>query len=47
VNVEGQLRTRDEFSYVLTVIGCQYTDEVLAQLRVMPVTIRLRTPGSS
>jgi D-3-phosphoglycerate dehydrogenase len=44
VNVEGQLlRTRDEFGYVLTDIGCQYSDDVLAQLRSMPVTIRLRT----
>jgi D-3-phosphoglycerate dehydrogenase len=44
VNVEGQLlRTRDEFGYVLTDIGCQYSDDVLAELRAMPVTIRLRT----
>ncbi len=44
VNVEGQLlRTRDEFGYVLTDIGCQYSDDVLAELRSMPVTIRLRT----
>jgi D-3-phosphoglycerate dehydrogenase len=47
VNVEGQLlRTRDEFGYVLTDIGCQYADDVLAQLRAMPVTIRLRTLGT-
>ncbi len=47
VNVEGQLlRTRDEFGYVLTDIGCQYTDDVLAELRAMPVTIRLRTLGA-
>jgi D-3-phosphoglycerate dehydrogenase / 2-oxoglutarate reductase len=44
VNVEGQLlRTRDEYGYVLTDIGCQYSDDVLAELRAMPVTIRLRT----
>jgi len=44
VNVEGQLlRTRDEYGYVLTDIGCQYGEDVLAELRAMPVTIRLRT----
>jgi D-3-phosphoglycerate dehydrogenase / 2-oxoglutarate reductase len=44
VNVEGQmLRTRDEYGYVLTDIGCQYSEDVLAELRAMPVTIRLRT----
>jgi D-3-phosphoglycerate dehydrogenase len=44
VNVEGQLlRTRDEFGYVLTDIGSEYSDDVLAELRSMPVTIRLRT----
>jgi D-3-phosphoglycerate dehydrogenase / 2-oxoglutarate reductase len=44
VNVEGQLlRTRDEFGYVITDIGTQYSDEVLDQLRAMDVTIRLRT----
>ena len=44
VNVEGQLlRTRDEFGYVPTDIGCQYTQDVLAELTAMPVTIRLRT----
>jgi len=44
VNVEGQLlRTRDEYGYVLTDISCQYGDDVLAELRAMPVTIRLRT----
>src|SRR5580658_475062 len=44
VNVEGQLlRTRDEFGYVLTDIGTQYSDEVLDELRAMDVTIRLRT----
>jgi D-3-phosphoglycerate dehydrogenase / 2-oxoglutarate reductase len=44
VNVEGQLlRTRDEFGYVLTDIGSAYSEAVLAELRAMPVTIRLRT----
>jgi D-3-phosphoglycerate dehydrogenase len=44
VNVEGQLlRTRDEFGYVVTDIGTEYSDEVLDELRAMEVTIRLRT----
>ena len=44
VTVEGQLlRTRDEFGYVITDIGIEYSDEVLDQLRAMDVTIRLRT----
>jgi D-3-phosphoglycerate dehydrogenase / 2-oxoglutarate reductase len=44
VNVEGQLlRTRDELGYVLTDIGTEYGPDVLAELRAMPVTIRLRT----
>src|SRR3954469_15265819 len=44
VNVEGQLlRTRDEFGYVLTDISAEYSESVLAELRAMPVTIRLRT----
>jgi D-3-phosphoglycerate dehydrogenase / 2-oxoglutarate reductase len=48
VNVEGQLlRTRDEYGYVLTDISSEYSDEVLAELRSMPVTIRLRTLRSS
>ena len=48
VNVEGQLlRTKDEYGYVLTDIGSEYSDEVLAELRAMPVTIRLRTLRSS
>ena len=34
VNVEGQLlRTRDELGYVLTDIGPEYTEDVLAALR--------------
>ena len=48
VNVEGQmLRTREEYGYVLTDIGSEYSDEVLAELRAMPVTIRLRTLRSA
>ena len=44
VNVEGQLlRTRDEYGYVLTDISSEYSEDVLAELRAMPVTIRLRT----
>ncbi len=44
VNVEGQLlRTRDELGYVLTDIGSEYSQDVLAELAAMPVTIRLRT----
>jgi D-3-phosphoglycerate dehydrogenase / 2-oxoglutarate reductase len=44
VNVEGQLLgTRDELGYVLTDIGSEYSEDVLAELRAMPVTIRLRT----
>jgi D-3-phosphoglycerate dehydrogenase len=44
VNVEGQLlRTRDEFGYVLTEIGSEYSEDVLAEPRDMPATIRLRT----
>ena len=44
VNVEGQLlRTRDEYGYVLTDIVPEYSKDVVAELRAMPVTIRLRT----
>ena len=44
INVEGQLLgTRDELGYVLTDIGPAYSEDVLAELRAMPVTIRLRT----
>lgn len=43
VNVEGQLLgTRGEVGYVLTDIGVDYAEDVLAQLRAMPQTIRLR-----
>ena len=44
VNVEGQLlRTRDEYGCVLTDIVPGYSEDVLAELSAMPVTIRLRT----
>ncbi|HLJ99278.1 MAG TPA: ACT domain-containing protein, partial [Streptosporangiaceae bacterium] len=43
VNVEGQLlRTREEWGYLLTDIGTEYSEEVLAELRAMPFTVRLR-----
>ncbi len=43
VNVEGQLLgTRGELGYVLTDIGTDYPDEVLARLRAMTQTIGLR-----
>jgi D-3-phosphoglycerate dehydrogenase / 2-oxoglutarate reductase len=43
-NVEGQLLgTRDDLGYVLTDIGTEYTDGMLARLRDLDVTIRLRT----
>jgi D-3-phosphoglycerate dehydrogenase / 2-oxoglutarate reductase len=43
VNIEGQLlATRGEYGYLLTDIGCDYSDEVLAQLRGMAQTVRLR-----
>jgi D-3-phosphoglycerate dehydrogenase / 2-oxoglutarate reductase len=41
--MQGRLRTRDEFGYVLTEIGSEYSENVLADLRDMPATIRLRT----
>jgi len=48
VNVEGQLlKTKDDYGYVLTDIGTEYSHEVLAELRAMPVTIRLRTLRSA
>jgi D-3-phosphoglycerate dehydrogenase / 2-oxoglutarate reductase len=44
VNVEGQLlRTRDDFGFVLTDIGSEYSDAMLTELRAMPVTISLHT----
>jgi D-3-phosphoglycerate dehydrogenase len=43
VNVEGQLLgTRSELGYVVTDIGTDYPAEVVAQLREMSQTIRLR-----
>ena len=43
VNIEGQyLGTRDEVGYVITDIASDYTDEMLARLRHMDETIRLR-----
>jgi len=43
-NIEGQLLgTRGDLGYVLTDIGTQYTEDMLASLRELPVTIRLRT----
>jgi D-3-phosphoglycerate dehydrogenase len=43
VNVEGQLlSTRGEYGYLLTDIGSDYSDAMLAELRAMPQTIRLR-----
>ncbi|MEN3305466.1 MAG: D-3-phosphoglycerate dehydrogenase / 2-oxoglutarate reductase [Micromonosporaceae bacterium] len=43
VNIEGQLlATRGEYGYLLTDIGCDYPDEVLARLRAMTQTVRLR-----
>ena len=43
-NIEGQLLgTRDDLGYVLTDIGTEYTDDMLASLRELDGTIRLRT----
>ncbi len=43
-NIEGQLLgTRDDLGYVITDIGTEYTDDMLASLRELDVTIRLRT----
>jgi D-3-phosphoglycerate dehydrogenase len=43
VNVEGQLlSTRGEYGYLITDISGGFTDEVLAQLRAMDQTVRLR-----
>ncbi len=45
-NIEGQLLgTRDDLGYVLTDIATEYTDDILARLRELDVTIRLRTTG--
>jgi D-3-phosphoglycerate dehydrogenase len=43
VNIEGQLlATRGEYGYLLTDISADYAEEVVAQLRAMAQTIRLR-----
>jgi D-3-phosphoglycerate dehydrogenase / 2-oxoglutarate reductase len=43
VNIEGQLLgTRGDVGYVITDIGCRYAPDVLAQLRELETTIRLR-----
>jgi D-3-phosphoglycerate dehydrogenase len=43
VNIEGQLLgTRGEFGYLLTDIGCDYSEEVLAELGGLAQAIRLR-----
>ncbi|MHB8295165.1 MAG: phosphoglycerate dehydrogenase [Acidimicrobiales bacterium] len=43
VNIEGQyLGTRNDIGYVITDISSEYTEEMLAQLRNMSETIRLR-----
>ncbi len=43
VNIEGQLLgTRGELGYLITDIGVDYSEDVLARLRAMPETIRLR-----
>lgn len=43
VNVEGQLlNTAGESGYVLTDIGVDYAEDVLAELRALPETVRLR-----
>jgi D-3-phosphoglycerate dehydrogenase len=45
-NIEGQLLgTRGDLGYVLTDTGTEYTGEMLAGLRALDVTIRLRTIG--
>jgi D-3-phosphoglycerate dehydrogenase / 2-oxoglutarate reductase len=45
-NIEGQLLgTRDDLGYVLTDIAAVYTDAMLASLRELEVTVRLRTTG--
>ena len=47
-NIEGQLLgTRDELGYVLTDIGTEYPGDMLASLRGLDVTIRLRTTPPS
>ncbi len=44
LNVEAQLLgTRGEFGYVVTDVSAPLTDDMLAQLRTLPETVRLRT----
>ncbi|MGO1318555.1 MAG: phosphoglycerate dehydrogenase [Cellulomonadaceae bacterium] len=46
VNIEGQLlATRGDIGYVVTDTGTAFSDELVAQLRAMPQTIRLRVLG--
>jgi D-3-phosphoglycerate dehydrogenase len=43
VNIEGQLlSTRGEYGYLITDIGGDFSDEVLARLQAMEQTVRLR-----
>jgi D-3-phosphoglycerate dehydrogenase len=43
VNIEGQLlATRGEYGYLLTDIGTDYSNDVIAALRAMPATITMR-----
>jgi D-3-phosphoglycerate dehydrogenase / 2-oxoglutarate reductase len=43
VNIEGQLlATRGEYGYLLTDIGSDYSDAVLAELRALPATVGVR-----
>ncbi|PZS30431.1 MAG: phosphoglycerate dehydrogenase, partial [Pseudonocardiales bacterium] len=43
VNVEAQLLgTRGEFGYVVTDVSASYTDQMVAELRALPETVRLR-----
>jgi D-3-phosphoglycerate dehydrogenase len=51
-NIEGQLLgTRDELGYVLTDVATEYPTDMLASLRALDVTVRLRalprTPGAA
>ena len=43
MNIEGQLlSTRGEYGYLITDIGGDFSDEVLARLQAMEQTVRLR-----
>jgi len=43
VNIEGQLLgTRGEYGYLLTDIGVDYADDVVARLAAMSQNVRLR-----